>query len=321
MTVSAWSTEAWANTNPQQVTGGLVFADDFNSYTIGQGLNGVTPPTSVNGAKWRDNVGSSCVVGADGRNGGNCLHFNFKAADDGSDGADYGHSWCEQKMELCNSAETGLQEVWCEFWLNISSTSRAGNSNDKFFMLHNRYHQANGVHSDIYGNCALSWNSWGGDNNRYATYAPSNYSLPTPGADSSVESWGHNHEDGGIPPYGNGYVGNSSTWRRNWEKSANGNPAGATLDAIQSSDAGVWVRHRFHFKANDIGVANGTLEWWRGNDLILSVPQIQQRWSDDYNKITGSYLLGYFNAGFTSPTTWKIDDIRIYSADPVWSFN
>lgn len=316
---SAWSTEAWQTTDtaPSEPGVGLIFQDNFSSYAVGEAIASKTPPVAAPGARWTWTGGSDVVVGVGGRSG-NCLHFNWVASSDNTDGTtDPLRSRCEQNLRLCDSAASAKQEVWMEFYLNISGAERssANFTNDKFVSMLNQNY-SNGGHS-TYGRLANIFNTWGSDNDRYATFSPAQYNQDG----SSQTNFGHNHEAGGIPPYGPGYLGNKQTWYYNWATSANYNHEGTILDAIQQADAGQWIRHRVYIKINDLAVANGAMKWWRNNDVILDVDQIYQDFLDGYNKIDGMYLMGSFNAGFLDANTWKLDDISIWDTDPGWSFS
>lgn len=315
---SAWSLEAWQDTATEIEPGvGLIFQDSFSTYSVGDPIANKTPPVAAAGARWTWTGGSDIVVGTGGRSG-NCLHFEWVASSDNTDGTtDPLRSRCEQHLKLCDSASSAKQEVWLEFYLNASDMARAKDylSNDKFVSMLNANYCEGG--SSSYGRLANVFNTWGIQNDRYGTFSPAQYNEDA----STQVNFGHNHEGGGVPPYGPGYLGNKSTWHYNWQTSANYNAAGSVIDATQAADAGVWVRHRLNCRINDLGQPNGHMKWWRDNDLILDVEQIYQDFKDGYNRIDGMYLLGSFNSGMLSATTWKMDDISIWDVDPNWSFS
>lgn len=312
---SAWSGEAWGwTTAASPAPSGVLLYDDFEQYTVGQSVvNEIPAVANAAGIKWNWNSGSPVLVGTGGRNGGNCLHFNFVAAADNTDNtSDTGKNYCEQQLRLCDSATNAHTEIWVEFWLMTTDEPRVQFYNDKFCAMHNVNYCTGG--RSAYGRQAGVANTWGSGNNRYGTITFSNYTE----AGDIYDSWSHPYAGGGTPPYGNGHLGPYDSWWANVEHSANINPQGADQMAITPEQAGTWVRYRINYKVNTDGLANGHFYWWRNDVLLAEYEQVERNFTDYYEKTDGLYLLGAFNAGFENATTWKIDDVAVWSSDPGW---
>ena len=311
---SAVSNTASATTYETPSTSGLIFQDDFESYSIGEAIAQKIPPVAVGAAKWDTKKGSECIVGDGGMGGGQCLHFNFVSGLDNTDSTGTGQSFCEQNVMLSSNAATNYRAIWVEFYLNIPDAPRLQESNDKFLSVYQKFTTTGGQSG--YGRAGAWFNTWEkgpSQNDRYGTFSLKTYLFDG----GAYYDWGHNNDSGGIPPYGPSYEHNG-TWRNNWARSATGNPAGSRELVIDAPDAGNWVRYRMYCRFSNENTPDGHMTWWKDDELILDVDQIAQRYDTNVTDIDGFYLLGYFNAGFVDATTWKIDNISVWDADP-WS--
>ena len=295
--------------------GDKIMFDDFNRYNIGQPMEGVIPPIAEPGVKWMWNSGTPVTVGSGGRDGGNCLHFNYKDSRDPNDNTGTStHSYCEQHLKLCSSRATAHQEIWVEFWLMTTDVPRTQSKNDKFMAIQNVHYSDGGA--PAYGRQAGFFNTWG-ENVKHCTVTFANYDQ---NGDKYDGAWTHPYDSGGSPPYGPGHSGSYENWYTNWNHSAQFNAGGSQQMAITAGQAGTWVRYRTHYKCNDPGVANGIMRHWRNDFLLAEGIQIERYFMDGYNKSDGLYLMGYVNAGFTRDTVWKVDQVSVWATDPGWTF-
>lgn len=314
------SNTAFATTDSAAAPGaGQIFYDDFNSYTVGDSVVNKIPPIAAAGVKWNWNSGSPVRVGTGGMDGGNCLDFNFKSADDQSDNSDLGHSYCEQQMRLCDGQATAHRELWLEFYLKTTNVARAGTSNDKFCAFHNVNYCDGG--RAAYGRGGMYTSTWyRSGNNYYPDIILTQYKESGAGYDP----WAHPYADGGVPPYGirkatGEYDGPYSDPYGNFghaDRMYNENHRLITAD-----QAGTWVRYRVNMRQPSLTQPDGHGKIWKDNVLMYDIDQMWRDSDYSYHQfMDGIYLLGYFNNGFVTPTTWKMDKVSVWASDPGWTF-
>lgn len=96
--------------------------------------------------------------------------------------------------------------------------------------------------------------------------------------------------------------------------SQNQTMTGAIFDA---SMRGAWIRLRFHYKL----ATKGVVEVWRDNEKIAEMPRDWNMWiPGGRNYFRHGYLMGWSNSGFSRETSFYVDDFKIWTVDPNWTF-
>lgn len=85
---------------------------------------------------------------------------------------------------------------------------------------------------------------------------------------------------------------------------------------------GEWIRLRFHYRLGTGSPGDPTIvRVWRDNTLISEMPQ---NWNSiiegGRNYLRNGYIFGWSNSGYTEDTNFYVDDFRIWTADPGWTF-
>lgn len=92
----------------------------------------------------------------------------------------------------------------------------------------------------------------------------------------------------------------------------------ATIQDILFSpeNAGRWIRIRVHFKI----AVDGAVEVWRDDQKVGELLDYNTRIEGGRNYVRLGYIFGWSNSGFDEDTTFYVDDFRVWTADPGWTF-
>lgn len=77
-----------------------------------------------------------------------------------------------------------------------------------------------------------------------------------------------------------------------------------------------WVRLRFHVKIGNPGIMSA----WRGDEKVSEMPADWDMTATVHPYIRQGYLFGWSNSGFSEDTNYYLDDFKIWTADPGWTF-
>lgn len=80
--------------------------------------------------------------------------------------------------------------------------------------------------------------------------------------------------------------------------------------------AGEWVRVRVHFKV----AVDGGVEVWRDDTKVGELLHYNTRIEGGRNYLRFGYIFGWSNSGFEADTNFYVDDFRVWTADPEWTF-
>lgn len=328
---SAWAPEAWTYVLRTPIEpGDAIMFDDFNSYTVGDDIQYEVPPVAAPGVRWNWSNSSfkdqpGCTVGTGGMDGGNCLDFNFAGVNDGGDNVDPGHSQAEQQLRLCDGQATAHRELWLEFYLKTTNVDRDQNGpqNDKFCAFHSVNYSDGG--RPAYGRGGMYASLWPMGGNNYRTDLVLNqYDV----YGNIYDNWSHPYADGGLPPYGIEREGTTIIGK--------GGPYGTDAyrnlqhadrlynqnhQLISAAQAGTWVRYRVNMRQPSLGQSDGHGKIWKDDVLMYDITQMWRDSNYSYHQfMDGLYLMGYFNSGFLTATTWKVDLVTVWASDPGWTF-
>jgi hypothetical protein len=190
-------------------------------------------------------------------------------------------SWAEQYFFLKPSGQ-GLTEVWMEWYV--------------YFPANYVYNAAGGTS----GNNNKLWALWA------ETYPVQPFmDLEYEGSTSSIREHinVYSSYNGGSPvSESQGYVSN--------------NPVQFWTD--NASIAGTWNRVRLHMRVGDGGADHGILDTWFNTALVHFQTDVFPFYASSQNWLRTGYVMGWANAWFAAATSFSIDDLKVYSADPGW---
>jgi hypothetical protein len=255
------------------------FEDGFEDATLGATISG----RGSNGFTWaafQGKAGSSSIVSADrGHSGSRSLKVTYNAA------AADGDSWAEQTFNLGEN----LPEVWVEWWLFFPSDfawrhTEAPNNNKLMYLW-----------ADLYSSPSH-------------TIAGIEYtSANSPIAQSHVTLTNR-------PPPGTAVNADDLA------------VVGSVVFTSAASMAGAWHKIRVHAKVGDFNAnVHGVYQVWIDDKLIVqSKPETwlytanTSATNPPRNYWRNGYLLGWANSGFLAATSFYVDDVKVYKADPKW---
>ena len=91
------------------------------------------------------------------------------------------------------------------------------------------------------------------------------------------------------------------------------------LSAFGSWNRGKWIQIRVHVKlATDDSTNDGLVELFADGNLVISAPNLPFHSTASGHYFRNGYLLGWSNSGYDADTEFKIDDFKVYTANPGW---
>lgn len=310
MATSAWSTEAWTNTQQAPSTGvGQIFYDDFASYSVGQQVANLTPPVSVNGATWWGTAASEPPKVVAGGYGGdaNALGFRFENGQAGAGGTS--DAYCEQRYKLCDTENNAIDEMWQEYYIYWPSNFQLFSlSNNKCVFPYST--QFNNTIGSYMGDFASDCEMWPAGGGLVLTQNPLFL------REGIRENWGHARDNWSTPP-----IDNSSGHR--YEGSNYFHPSDSVVTRSKlfwhpDDDNGQWRRYRFHWRAaSNVSTFDGLFEAWKDDTKIVEIKD-NNFCSDTGIKWDSGGLFGWFNSGVVDACTIKMSRFSIYDSDRGW---
>lgn len=233
---------------------------------------------NANGVAWKPSSARVTVSSARSFLGTHSLQFAF-----GPDTTN-GDSSAEQRFDLGRN----LSAIWIEYYLYIPANfvHRSDNpNNNKLLMIWNTtYGSGSGTWQAGYEYLRISDTSSGvrpmssKESGDFATF---------------VTSSGLGH-----PDYGKPLIGPSNPLK-----------------------PGQWHRVRMQFQRSSAsGVADGIMRMWIGNTLFAQMTNGLFRNLNNVGEtvLRNGYLFGWSNSGFATATTFHVDEVKFWAADPGW---
>lgn len=298
--------------------GTIVFAETFESRTIGNSVTNLAAESGASGASWKSTsagtAGVSSLVIASGGYGGSNKSLAFKYG-----GGDANHD-VEQRYIFDTTGSAQAKETWVEIFVfipanwTIAASGTSAGGNNKFLFVYNddtgltnfRDHEMfqipEGAHAgSAYINMQLKNNT-----NAAAKYFGNTFNAPH----QTTFNWTLT-ADGQ-----NWYFGKDT----------------AFIDA--ATDLGTWVGYRFYNKLSSTSSTSDAINriWklcsagpragiW---DKILDFTNFLD-WSTGNNAggfsnqhFSGGYILGAHNTGYNATTQYLVDNFKISTSDPGW---
>ena len=236
---------------------------------------------SENGFSWA--VGDGMVAKDYAHSGQYSMRFAYPARDPAKD-ADV-----EQRFSIAADASSAPTAIWMEYWVRVPENiqaylARASAEHDLGKTYNNKLFS---LWSEMYDNSlgdaetTVEWTAAGGFSR--IEVRPSVLA----GADSHA---GLRPEQ---PTY---YVDRAPIFR--------------------AEDAGKWVRVRIYTKARCRDEVN--LRIWMDDRVVAEVRGFDSTKADGLDYFRRGYLFGWANSGFDEPTTFYVDDFRVYTSNPGW---
>lgn len=155
------------------------------------------------------------------------------------------------------------------------------------------------------------------NNKFYAFYADSYQSEPG----GAFQSWGVAGSEGDVYVNVAATRGDMDGDLDLWRYPSNNPPAVINRGSLVNlaTDLGHWIRFRIHLKVATQGVANGVMQLWKGDEVMVDVrnwPLYDEAGANTY--LRAGYILGAASAGFTEDTSVLLDDLDVWYSDPGW---
>lgn len=269
---------------PPSSGSGALFADDFESYSIGSTIEG----KGGNGFRWGDGNGYQPRVSSEvAHSGSKSLKFPYGPTE--PSGAS--HWWSEQRFTLGQQ----VKELWIEFWIYHPRGGEPLDPSDEWNRLSgstmNRFcHPYRNPSNNKY------MRLWGGADgyDKEGTWG-----FSANGTGNCDSSMGHEyaHYGHGVTP---GYY------------------SSPRVSLANDANRGRWVHMRFYNKmASGPNRADGVARVWMDGRLVIDRRDANS-YSDRFPYTDRGYLMGYDNARFDQTTFIYIDDVRFYTSNPGW---
>lgn len=282
ITATANSVDGTASVNVLSPPGDVtpLFAEDFESYAVGTNVGGKSGPGTL---RYLSSFHSIVVSDDHSFSGNKSLRIDYPGEPDLSQ-----TSTRETRFNFWpeNDVANAPNEVWVEMMVrcpdNYVHRNSAGSDNNKLFLI-----------------C----NSIPGSFKSSTTRPLMLYEYQFGSETSSFARVGSAAGDVDVNPYG-GVTDQVQQIKGN---------------IFTAARRGQWLRLRWHFKVGNPGI----VDMWVDNNKVGQMPS-------DYvtsfpnsgmpQTINGGYFFGWANSGYTEDTNFYVDDFKMWTQDPQWTF-